>query len=343
MSRRTLLHLLPGLVISAVCLWYAFREVDLSGMAAALSQVGLGWVAASIAVALASLVLRAMRWRYLLTVERSITSWSLISATFVGMMANNVLPARIGEVVRAWVLARRERTSTSSVLASVFVERLADVVTALLLLGMALFFAPALSSGTAQLLERAGAVVLAGMAVLIAGLLLVVPRRERLMAACEAWAHRTGRPWALRAVEQGRQFLRGFCAIQDGRQWLTVVLLSLAVWGLSIASFYAMGRGVALQLTAAQTVLVWVIVLFGVAIPSAPGFVGTFHGFCVAGLALVAGADPTKAAAYATLLHGSHWLAINGVGIGCLLSDRSVSWNGLVAVRASDAKAGNEC
>jgi uncharacterized membrane protein YbhN (UPF0104 family) len=84
--------------------------------------------------------------------------------------------------------------------------------------------------------------------------------------------------------------------------------------------------------TPAQTTLVFLVVLLGVAIPSAPGFVGTFHGFCVAGLAMVAGTEPTLAAAYATLLHGSHWLAINTVGIGCLLADRSVTWTGMTGL-----------
>lgn len=338
MSRRTLLHLLPGVLISAICLWYAFREVDFSAMAGDIAQVGGGWVAASVLVALASLVLRGMRWRYLLSEERVIGSWSLVSATFVGMMANNLLPARLGEIVRAWVLARRERTSTSSVLASVFVERLADVVTALLLLGLGLTFSPALGSGTADLLGRAGMVVLAGVVILAAGFVLVIYRREQLVSAGEAWARKSGRPWVLRAVEQGQHFLDGLCVLQGGRQWLMVIVLSVLVWSLSIASFYAMGRGVALPLTVMQTTLVWVIVLFGVAIPSAPGFVGTFHGFCVAALALVAGADPTRAAVYATLLHGSHWLVINGVGLGCLLADRSVSWTGLLAMTRPDVK-----
>jgi len=90
-----------------------------------------------------------------------------------------------------------------------------------------------------------------------------------------------------------------------------------------------MAQGFHLDLTPAQTTLVFVIVLFGVAVPSAPGFVGTFHGFCVAGLSLVAGIEPTQAAAYATLLHGSQWLMTIAIGLGCLLTDRSLTWSGL--------------
>jgi len=104
----------------------------------------------------------------------------------------------------------------------------------------------------------------------------------------------------------------------------------LFIWAVAIASFHVLAEGFALGLRPLQTALVFVIVLFGVAVPSAPGFVGTFHGFCVAGLGIVAGIEPTQAAAYATLLHGSQWMAVNAIGVGCLLADPSASWGALV-------------
>lgn len=332
MSRPAPVGVLIGFLISAVFLWYAFRGVNFSAMAGGIARVGVVWVMASILVALTSLVLRGFRWRYLLGEERKIGFWSLVSATFIGVMANNLLPARLGEVVRAWVLAQREQTSTSGVLASVVVERLVDVVTALLLLALSFVVAPTLDNGVAGLLGWSGLAVLVTFVGLAMGLLVVVQHRDRIMTAWDRWARNANRSWALHSAEQGRRFLEGLCVSQTKMQWVTMILLSFLVWGTSIVSFYMMGKGFSLDLTLAQMTLVWGIVLFGVAIPSAPGFVGTFHGFCVAGLALVAGTDPTLAAAYATLLHGSHWLAINGVGLACLLSDRSVTWAGIAGL-----------
>jgi hypothetical protein len=326
---RVLISLIIGSLVSVACFWYAFRGVDLSAMAAGMELVNPLWILASVGGALLGLIVRAFRWRLLLVGGTTIGSWSLVSATFIGIMANNVLPARFGEVVRAWVLARRERTSVPTVLASIVVERLLDVVAALALLGLALAVSSDLGGGAANTLKQTGQAVLMAVATGVSALLIAVHFRERLLKVGEGWAVRSRRPWSSGSLELIKRFLEGLCVLRSGLHAMAVAGLSLLVWVVAIASFHVMARGFQLGLTPVQTTLVFVVVLFGMAIPSAPGFVGTFHGFCVAGLAMVAGTEPTPAAAYATLLHGSHWLSINAVGLGCLLADRSLTWNGL--------------
>lgn len=330
MSRQAIGSLVLGVLVSVGSLWYAFRGVDLFAVAQGIGQVGPRWVLVSVAGALLSLVIRALRWRFLLSGGETVGSWSLTSATFIGILANNLLPARLGEVVRAWVLARREGARVPTVLASVVVERLLDVVAALVLLGLALAASPDLGGNAASRLKQVGIAVLLVVMVGIAALLMAMRFRERCLSLMERGATRTARAWALRGLEMGRSFWEGLCVLRGGLQAAVVAGLSLLVWIVAIASFYAMAQGFHLGLTPAQMTLVFVIVMFGVAIPSAPGFVGTFHGFCVAGLTMVAGTEATQAAAYATLLHGSHWLAINAVGVGCLLADRSLTWAGML-------------
>jgi len=330
--RHALASLLLGILISAGCLWYAFHGVDLSAMAAGIGQVGLAWVLTSVTGALLGLIIRAFRWRLLLAGGSAIGLWSLVSATFIGIMANNLLPARLGEVVRAWVLARRERTPVPTVLASIVVERLLDVVAALALLGLALAVSSDLGGGAASTLKQTGQAVLLAVAVGVSALLITVHFRERLLRVGEGWTVRAGHPWTSGGMELIKRFLEGLYVLRGGLHAMAVAGLSLLVWVVAIASFHVMAKGFHLGLTLVQTTLVFVIVLFGIALPSTPGFVGTFHGFCVAGLAMVAGTEPTLAAAYATLLHGSHWLSINAVGIGCLAVDRSLTWSGIAGL-----------
>lgn len=315
--------------MSAVCLWYAFRGVDMSAMTAGIGQVGFIWVVTSVTGALLGLVIRAMRWRFLVAGGDAIGSWSLISATFIGMMANNVLPARLGEVVRAWVLARHERTPVPTILASIVVERLLDVITAVVLLGLALVVSTDLNSEAAGALKRTGEIVLVAVIGLVTALVIGFRCREQFLKAGEHWATRSGYSWVLDALELVKRFMEGLCGLRGNFRTAVVACLSILIWIMAIGSFYVMAQGFHLGLTPAQTTLVFLIVLLGVAIPSAPGFVGTFHGFCVAGLAMVAGTEPTLAAAYATLLHGSQWVAMNAMGFGFLLSDRSITWGGL--------------
>jgi uncharacterized membrane protein YbhN (UPF0104 family) len=161
---------------------------------------------------------------------------------------------------------------------------------------------------------------------------VAVRYRERLFMTSELWARQVGRAWVSRGLEVLHRFLEGLGGLRGGTQAMAVSGLSLLIWTLSISSFFVLAKGFGMGLTMVQATLVFVIVLFGIAIPSAPGFVGTFHGFCVAGLAMVAGTEPTVAAAYATLLHGSQWLGINAVGLACLLADRPVTWAGVTGL-----------
>ncbi len=317
MRSRALVSLLLGALVSADCLWYALKDVDLLAMVRGMGRVGVPWVIASVVVGLLSLVVRAIRWRVLLGAIRSVDTGPVVSATFVGMMANNLLPARLGEVVRAWVLARREQIPVPTVLASIMVERLLDMLAALTIFGLCLAALPKLGGSAAGPLKRAGLVVLVAVVAGVVGLWLVLRFRERLLRACDRWSVQQGRAWLSRGLELLRRFIEGLCLFKSGAQVAMVAGLSLFIWAVAIASFHVLAEGFALGLRPLQTALVFVIVLFGVAVPSAPGFVGTFHGFCVAGLGIVAGIESTLAAAYQSCcMEASGWRAMrSGSGI----------------------------
>ncbi|WP_447973266.1 lysylphosphatidylglycerol synthase transmembrane domain-containing protein [Nitrospira sp. Kam-Ns4a] len=328
MRSRAVAGLLLGSIISAVLLWYAFKGVDLRGLMQEIGQVHLAWVGLSVVAGVMSLVIRGIRWRYLLDNGGAVALRSLVSATFIGIMANNVLPARLGEIVRAWIFARNEARPIPVVFASIVLERILDVIALVAVLGLALLLSPPLAGPGSAVFRQVG---LAGLLLsigFVAGLLLIGRFQGVIHEKAERLAAGDGPAWRRRGLDLFRRFIEGLCALR-GRQTWHAIWLSLLVWGVGIVSFHVLAEGFHLGLTIVQSSLVFVVVLLGIAIPSAPGFVGTFHGFCVAGLTLVAGTDPTQAAAYATLLHGSQWLAINTIGAGCLLLDRAVTWSEL--------------
>ena len=333
MSSRALASLILGIAISGVCLWFALKDVDLPAMVKSMGHVGIPWVIASVIPGLVGLVVRAFRWRLLLKATKSdLDTGPLISATFIGMTANNLLPARLGEVVRAWVLSRREKIAVTTVFASIMVERLLDTLAALTILGFCLAVLPELSGSAAVLLKQAGLWVLGAVAVGVSVLCLLVVFRKSIVRVYDRWSAEQGRTWLSRALELLLRFVEGLCVFKSGAQVAMTIGLSLFIWALAIASFHILADGFSLGLTPLETALVFVIVLFGVAVPSAPGFVGTFHGFCVAGLDMVAGIEPTQAAAYATLLHGTQWLAVNIAGLCFLVADRSLTWSGMMSI-----------
>ncbi len=337
MSNRAVAGFFIGFVISALCLWYAFRGVDLSAMTHIMGQVSWSGVISSIILAYTSLAIRSLRWRLLLRDGDAMRLMSLVSATFIGIMANNILPARMGEVIRAWIVGRSARGGMSTALASIVVERIVDVITALAILGVSMMFIPKLGGEAAGLLVRTGLAVLV-LVIMGAGAFLIAVRyRRQIVDWSERRALEKKAMWMSRAVNMLRGFLDGLAAVKEISQVALVAGLSLLIWGTSIASFQALAQGMGLGLTIVQMSLVFVIVLFGVAIPSAPGFVGTFHGFCVAGLTMVAGTEPTMAAAYATLLHGTQWLAVTLAGLAFLLMDRALIWSWVRRPKEADA------
>ena len=120
---KRLLQLGLGLGVSALCVWRSMRDVHVGEVLHELRGAsGLGFVAA-MAVTILGFWLRAVRWRYFVNVRRRLSLGALFSATMIGFMANNVLPFRLGEFVRPWVLARRERLSKTTLLATVEIGR----------------------------------------------------------------------------------------------------------------------------------------------------------------------------------------------------------------------------
>jgi uncharacterized protein (TIRG00374 family) len=129
-----------GIAISALCVWWEMREVRPSEVLDALQHARGGGFVALIALTLIGFWIRAFRWRWLINAPRPISTGSLFSATMVGFMANNLFPFRLGEFVRPWVLARHEKLSKTTLLATIVVERVVDMLTLLGIFGIALWF-----------------------------------------------------------------------------------------------------------------------------------------------------------------------------------------------------------
>jgi uncharacterized protein (TIRG00374 family) len=166
MNRRLLFAV--GFLISAVCVWWELREVRAAEIIGALREShGVGFVGLMV-VTLMGFWVRSYRWRWLINIDRKLSTHGLFSATMIGFMANNLLPFRLGEFVRPMVLSRREKLSKSTLFATIIVERVVDMITLLAIFGVALWIHPISSNspagrgearrGAASLRHRARAV-----------------------------------------------------------------------------------------------------------------------------------------------------------------------------------------
>ena len=313
MSHR--LKITIGVLISVAGVWLSMRDVRLAEVLGALREANyLGFVAAMVLTIL-SFLIRAIRWRSLLSTPRPVSYRSLYGATMIGFMANNVLPFRLGEFVRAWALARREKMSKTTVLATVVVERVVDMLALLAILGVSLIVHPITRSSRAWDLTRRGAIVLVGLSVALTVFVVFLERRPEYMRALIArLAARLPAGAGRRGVAALEHFVEGLGLFRDLPRLLWVFLLSFVMFGVVVLGLQVSmwSLGINLPWYAGLTMLV--ITAIGIMVPAAPGYIGTMNVACVAGLALFQ-VGKAIAVPFSWFYWASQWLPITVVGL----------------------------
>jgi uncharacterized membrane protein YbhN (UPF0104 family) len=212
------LQLVFGLALSALLIWLSVRSLDPREIGRALAAANWVWFLPVCALTLLAFWIRAVRWGWLLRSVKPIGVASLYSATMIGFAANNLLPARLGEVVRPWALGASERISRSSAFATVIVERVIDMFCILLLLGIALVLHP-----FPPRVQEAGIVaLLMNLGLLIA--LILIERKPEVAERLAQWlgGHLPG-PIAPKAASFLRNFSSGLGVFRHGPglAWVT--------------------------------------------------------------------------------------------------------------------------
>jgi glycosyltransferase 2 family protein len=322
------LQLVLGVGLSVLAVWISMQGVSVKEVLAALAHSNRLCFLAVMALALGSFLVRAVRWRSFFPKGTALSTDSLYSATMIGFMANNVLPFRLGEFVRAWALARRERCSTNLVLATVVVERVVDMLTLIAILGVVVWVHPHQSGGRLVQSTRAGATTLVVVTIALTLFLIVVertpgmPRRlvERLSRRLPA-RHRE------RIVAALDHFIDGLGLFRDLPRLLWVFLLSFIM-------FSCFGVAIQLSMIAFGIHLPWyagftllVISAFAIMVPAAPGYVGIMNAACIAGLALFGVTDQKLASPFAWFYWAAQWLPVTVVGLLYLRREGLSLWS----------------
>ena len=291
--RRSLLRGGLGIAISVLSLYLVLRQVDLAAVGRVLGSAAPGWVAGVTACIAIDVLCRTVRWQGLLAPIQRVRFLPVLGYLLVGYLANNVLPARLGELVRSHYLGDRENMSRATTLGTIIVERVVD--TAVLV---------AIASAAILLLHVRGVVasaVLVGLG--ITGLLIVglaaalvahrLPYADRAVAAVERW------PSVISLA--GR--LRGGLAVAGRPRTVAVAVgWSVVAWSATGVGFAAAGHAVGVELTWGQAALLAAGVSLATAIPAGPGYLGTFE-LAAVQIAAVFGVGADPAVALAVLVH----------------------------------------
>jgi len=291
-----------GIAVGALFLWLAVRDADLAAVRDVLSSARPGLVALAVAAFAVVYALQAARWRRIAATP-AVRLARFYEMTVSGVAVNNVLPGRIGDLLRARWLGLAAKMPGGRAFGTVIIDRACDLV---VLVGLLLVGIVAVATST-WLVDLA----LAGLAlVLLVGALFAFARvyvggRER---------DRRSRGLVRRLVRDTVEALAQPLTLKSAATWLALSVCAWLTW--SVAA-YLVARSLGVDISFADAVFVSAVLNLGSAIPSSPGFVGTYEWLGVASLGLV-GVDHEAALAFTILLHAS-WYVPTTLGGGSAL------------------------
>lgn len=299
-----------GVIVSLALLIYVFYQTDPAKIVDSLKQAQYGYLIPALALYFVGVGLRAVRWHFLLRSIKPIPTTALFRIVAIGYMANDILPARMGELVRAYLLGSQESVSKAAALVTIVVERVFDGLTMLTFIVIASFFVN-LGDGTlvARLPWVSGIFIVA-----IVALATIAGMPQRVERLASFFVRRLpAESLRVRASGLTAALLNGLGALHSPGDSLAVYALSLAAWSCETGVFVlvALGFGIALPFTVFMLATAFSNLV--TVAPSTPGYVGVFDAPIVYTLTLF-GVNQNLATSYTLVLHGVLFLPITLLG-----------------------------
>ncbi len=321
---RIVLRTLVILGLAAGLLFLFLRNADLDRVVTSVRAARVDYLLASLALTCLTFLIRAERWQYFLAPLGPTRFMVVLRTTVIGFAASAVLPARAGEVIRPYLLARREGLSATATFATIIVERILDLVAVLLLLAAFLvWFDPGMEARDSVVFSaiRYGGLVMMPVAVGTLVLMFVMAGHpERLHGwVLKAEGVLPGRVAALLA-RLARTFAEGFAVVRSPVRLMAALAWSLVLW-MTVAMgiwLVAVAFGIDMPVTGGWLMLAPLVV--GVAVPT-PGGVGGFHEAFRLGATSFFGADNDTAVGAAIVLHAISVVPVVIVGLIFILQD----------------------
>jgi uncharacterized protein (TIRG00374 family) len=298
-----------GIAVSGLFLFLALRDIQWGDFGAVFRDVHYWPLTLCVVFTMLGHFSRSIRWKFMLNPVKRIGIGNLWSATAIAFMFNNLLPARLGEFVRAYAIGKSEGISKSAAFATIVYERVVDVFTLIVLLWFCL-----LKVEGPDWLQRSGVILIVFNVALLLVLYLMFRYRERSTAIVRRIARPLPGGLSGRLERLVDSFSEGLGVLSDRSALLPVVLLSIPVWGFATLGVYYCLVAIDMQLPFLASVVLIVLISLGSMIPSAPAYLGTMQYACIVGLAIYS-VDKSQALAYSTLYHATQFFPITLAGL----------------------------
>jgi len=322
-------QLFIGLAIAVGALYYTLRNISLDELIASFKEAELVYILPAFAIILLTYVVRAYRWQILLRPFKQIPVNDIYAPLMIGFMGN-ILPARAGEFLRAYLVGKKHGITFAGSLSTIIVERLFDMV-CLLILFVWVFvvnvdmFDPQLTfSGVSVQAMLAGFGKFCG--ILVVGLLcfmFFLAYKEEQVKSCIGWLVKSlPDKWKDKILFMVGEFALGCKIIRDPGALAQIIFLSLALWALFVATYYPFYFAFDLQNKSLDSVLLLtVMVCVLITILPTPGFLGSFNAGVLIALHEIMGEAEVTAVSFGMVAWAASFIVLIGGGVFFIFKD----------------------
>lgn len=289
--------LFVGIAVSAVFIWLSMKDIDFLAVAQEFRSITYVYLVPVLLCLLLIQVLRSYRWGLLLSPFEKVGAFDLFAVTSVGFLAVVAIPARLGELARPYLITGKSSIRMAAALGTIVVERLFDILTVL-----AIFFGVLIFTPLPSWITKASILFLALTLAALLFMLFTIFKREKALSILMPIFQRLPERFHHRLEDLLHHFIDGIAILSEGKMIFSVIVLSLLIWFVDVLAIYLLFLSFGFHLPVAAAFVVMVILIIGITMPTAPGFIGNWHFSCILGLSLF-GVPKADALSYAIVFH----------------------------------------
>lgn len=316
-EHRWIKHFLGG-AVTLICLVIIARQVNVGDILNALKDFKWPYLVLAVTSLSFGYALRIFRWSIMLTATGTPTTWWNCAAPFLGSIAlNNVMPLRLGDIVRAFVFPAEMGIRKTTAMSSLVMERLIDLITLLACLSISLVTVQ--KANTPNIMpEPVYALAILGGVTLLLVFLFSSQLEHTFERLSQAKGIFKGRMRLSKALMVASHFLHSFGAMSRPRVLFVIFCISILVWVGEAGLFYFLLVGFDFEASPVLAIMIMAMVTLSTLVPSSPGYVGPFHLAAFTAISMLGG-DVSEAGSYAVLSHLSVWLPTTLLGTIAIL------------------------
>ncbi len=298
---------LISILISIIGIWLGFRKFDPNEFLSALQQTNLFYFFLAMAVIILTIILRAWRWKYLVHPLKNMPMNQLFAATSICYFGNNVFPMRLGEILRSYSLGKMGNISAVAIFGTVVNERVLDSLVFFIIILFGAIFLQDMPSWV-QTGGITGGIIL----ILFSIFLLIFNKSKNKFKII--WYDKTKKYNDHKLFKIFSNLLKGILSLKNTPHLLLIIFQSIIIWLVSISVFWIIGLALNEIFSLQSILLIFLVTSAVIAVPAAPGYIGTYHAGAIS-ILLYLGLSTPKAQAMAVIMHGVGFISLTLLGL----------------------------